>query len=241
MIRLSGLNEKAEAEKFVVAYPYGSGRLPNRALTFNAGNVGGYAMHNDVDDVGFTEAMLEELLAQYPVDGSRVYATGISNGGMMAYRVACELSDRFAAVASVAGPIGFASCDPVQPVGVLHFHGTGDRFAPYEGGYGENATGARGVTDFFSVAETVENWVAANQCIGEPTIEALPNAAEDGMRSNRSRWTECEAGAEVVLVTIENGGHTWPGREPTTPILGEATFDFEANDLIWEFFERHSR
>jgi len=112
MVRLSGLNTKADEAGFIVVYPYGSGLDPERGLTFNAGNVGGYALQNKIDDVGFVRALLDDLAKAVSVDTNRVFATGISNGGIMAYLVASELSDRIAAIAPVAGPMGLKRAIP---------------------------------------------------------------------------------------------------------------------------------
>jgi len=243
MMRLSGLNAKADDAGFVVVYPYGSGTDENRNLTFNAGNVGGYAMRKNVDDVGFTKQLLADLKTFVNIDRDRVYATGISNGGMMAYRVASELSDLFAAVAPVAGPMGTETCQPTQPVSVIHFHGTADELAPFKGGKGKGAPGVPAAhrPSFLSVDHSIQAWVKANGCETEPKVEKLPDAADDGMRVTRKTWAGGKGGSEVVLIEIKNGGHTWPGREPLAAILGKATQDISANDLMWTFFQKHAR
>jgi len=241
MVRLSGLNAKADAAGFVVVYPFGSGVNKDRSLTFNAGNVGGYAMWNKIDDVGFTKQLLEDLTSVLNVDRDRVFATGISNGGMMAYRVASELSELFAAVAPVGGPMGTETCSPARPVSIIHFHGTADEFAPFQGGKGRGVLGVPAALrpDFYSVDHSIRAWVKTNGCAQEPKVERLPDTADDGMRSTRKTWSGGKEGSEVVLIEIENGGHTWPGREPLVAILGKSTRDLSANDLMWEFFQRH--
>jgi polyhydroxybutyrate depolymerase len=241
MIRLSGLNAKADEAGFVVVYPYGSARFGERQLTFNAGLVGGFAKARNIDDVGFTRALLDDLERVVRVDPDRVFATGMSNGAMMAYRVACELSDRIAAIAPVGAPMGIDDCRPTRPVPVMHFHGTADELAPFAGGYGRLPTGGKGVTDFPPVAQTIRRWVEANGCDSEPVVEALPDAANDGTRVTTRTWRSDGTGAEVVLVEIESGGHTWPGMPPVADFLGPSTRDISANDLMWEFFTRHPR
>ncbi len=241
MALLSGLNDKADASGFIVAYPFGSGLDKEKGLTFNAGNVGGYAMQKKIDDVGFTKQLLDDLETVANVDKDRVFATGISNGGMMAYRVASELADRFAAIAPVGGPMGTESCKPTRSVSVIHFHGTADELAPFKGGKGKGAPGVPAAfrPDFYSVDHSIQAWVKANGCEKEPKVERLPDAAEDGMRSTRKTWAGGKDGSEVVLIEIENGGHTWPGKEPLVAILGKSTKDISANDLMWEFFQKH--
>lgn len=241
MMSFCGLNEKADQAGFIVAYPYGTGRLPNRLLTFNGGNCCGYAMEHGIDDVGFVRTMLDDLAAIAPVDVNRVYATGMSNGGIMAYRVASELSDRFAAIAPVGGPMGTPTCAPSRPVAVMHFHGTADAQAPFNGGQGEGnpLTNVRPI--FLSVKHSLDQWIKANGCDAVPAAVPLPDLAADGTSVLRTTWSGGKDGAEVVLIEITNGGHTWPGQEPRLERLGRSTRDISANDLMWEFFERHAR
>src|SRR5437016_6447484 len=115
MVRFCGLNEKADRAGFLAVYPSGTGRL-ERALTWNGGNCCGYAMLNKVDDVAFTRGLLDDLAKAVLIDRKRVYATGMSNGAMMVYRLASELSDRIAAIAPVSGPMGTRTCHPKRPV-----------------------------------------------------------------------------------------------------------------------------
>lgn len=237
MVRLSGMNEKADAEGFIVAYPAGTGRFA-RALTFNGGNCCGYAQEQDMDDVAFVEAMLDLLIAEYGVDPKRVYATGLSNGGILSYRLANELADRIAAIAPVGGTMGTETCNPSRPVPVMHIHGTDDRFLSYEGGPGPNSVSK---VDFYSVDHTIAAWVKANGCKPEPKVEELPDTSEDGCRVQRITYEAREkGGAGVVLIRIENGGHTWPGGPVSPAFLGTLCRDVNANDLMWDFFKRHS-
>ncbi len=242
MVRLSGLNAKADAAGFLVVYPYGTGRLADNLLTFNGGGCCGYAMENKVDDVAFTRALLDDLATVARVDTNRVFATGLSNGGIVAHYIAAQLSDRIAAIAPVGGPLMVDTIQPRRPVAVMHFHGTGDEFAPFKGGYGKGSFGRnKGVTDFKSVEHTLQAWVKANGCKSVPEVVALPDKADDGMKSTRKTWSGGRGGSEVVLIEIEKGGHTWPGQKPIVAMLGPSTMDISANDLMWEFFQRHAR
>jgi polyhydroxybutyrate depolymerase len=237
MIGFSGLNETAEREGFLVVYPNGAGRVA-RARTWNGGNCCGYAQRHMIDDVKFVRLLLDDMKQATPFDEHRVYATGISNGAMMCYRLASELSDRIAAIAPVGGPMGTEGCSPAQPVPVCHFHGTADQFAPYAGG-----RGARSLTqtNFFSVEHSIGQWVKANGCHPDPQVEELPAKVDDGTRITRSVYTGGREGAEVVLFTIHGGGHTWPGRQPALQFLGPSTRNLDANEVMWEFFERFQR
>jgi polyhydroxybutyrate depolymerase len=242
MVRLTGMNAKSDEGGFIVVYPFGTGKLADTLLTFNGGGCCGYAMENKVDDVAFTSALLDDLATVVSVDTNRVFATGLSNGGIMSHYVASELSDRIAAIAPVGGPLMMDTPNAKRPVPIMHFHGTGDEFAPFKGGYGKGSFGRKkGVTDFKSVEHTIQSWVKANGCKSEPDVIALPDKADDGMKCTRKTWSGGKDGSEVVLIEIENGGHTWPGNEPTVAMLGRATKDISANDLMWEFFQKHPK
>ena len=154
----------------------------------------------------------------------------------MSYRLASELSDRIAAIAPVAGPMGTATCKPKRPVPVLHFHGTDDRWAPFQGG---RVNFGMSTTDFYSVEYSIRAWVKANGCPEEPVVADEPDRADDGMTVERRTYGPGNDGAEVVLIVIKGGGHAWPGRTPPYAHLGKSTKDISANDLMWEFFKKH--
>ncbi len=234
MVVFSGLNEKADQAGFIVAYPEGSGRFEHM-LTFNAGNCCGQAATRGIDDVAFIRHLLDDLEGVANVDRRRIFATGMSNGAMMAYRLAAEMSDRIAAIAPVGGPMGTQECHPGRAVSVMHFHGDADAFAPFQGGRGRGPSG----TDFFSVDHSVRAWVDANGCRKTPTTTCRPDREDDGTTVRQLRYDEGRDGAEVVLVVVEGGGHTWPGREPRLRFLGVSTREISANDMMWEFFQRH--
>ena len=234
MVRFSGLNDKADEAGFIAVYPNGTGRL-SRMLTFNGGNCCGQAAANGLDDVEFTRRLLDDVANACTIDPKRVFATGMSNGGIMAYRLASELSDRIAAIAPVGGPMGTKGCRPGRPVSVIHFHGTEDVFAPFQGGRGRGLSG----TSFFSVDHSIAAWVEADGCNPTPVTIRLPDTTDDGTTVTRTTYGQGKDGAEVVLIAIEGGGHTWPGREPRLASLGKSTRDISANDLMWAFFQRH--
>lgn len=237
MIRFCGLNEKSDEAGFLAVYPSGTGVFL-RMLTWNGGNCCGYAMRNNVDDVAFVRALLDDLAQVAKIDEKRVYATGMSNGAIISYLLASELSDRIAAIAPVAGPMGTKDCNPKQPVPVIHFHGTKDEFASFKGGPSPKSASG---TNFYSVEHSVRAWVKANGCPSEPKVEKMPDKADDGMTVIRKTYGPGRDGAEVILFAIEGGGHTWPGREPGIQRLGKSTRDISANDLMWEFFQRHPK
>ena len=195
-------------------------------------------MRNKVDDVNFTRSLLDDLGKVTNIDPKRIYATGISNGAIMCYLLASELSDRIAAIAPVGGPMGTETCHPKEPVSVIHFHGEDDRFAPFKGGLGTGLSG----TNFYSVEHSIRAWVKANGCPETPEITELPDKVDDGTKVTRQSYGPGKNKSEVVLYIIHGGGHTWPGRDSrVSNQLGKSTKDISANDLMWEFFKRHPK
>lgn len=233
MAWFTGLCDKADAAGFIAVFPDGTGA--KSSFWWNAGNCGGPAMRNNVDDVGFTRALLDDLRQSHPVDSEKVYATGISNGALMAYRLAAELSERIAAIAPVAGSVGTDSVRPSRPVPVLHLHGTADEFTPFGGGRGAKSISR---TDFRSVEESIETWVKINGCDEHPARDVLSQPGDE-LRVTRTTYGSGTNGSEVVLIVIEGGGHTWPGMNSHLAMLGPSAMNISANDLIWEFFQKH--
>jgi polyhydroxybutyrate depolymerase len=233
MAWFTDLNRKADEAGFIAVYPDGTGK--RSSFFWNGGRCCGSAVKENVDDVAFIRALLDDLTREYAVDARRVYATGMSNGGIMVYRLAAELSDRIAAVAPVAGSMATEIGDLKRPVSVLHFHGTKDEFVPFEGGKGpKSITG----THFLSIEQSVAAWVRANGCHEEPKVDLLSEAGDE-MTVTRKTYGPGREGAEVALVVIEGGGHTWPGKKSPTRILGKSATNVSANDLMWEFFQKH--
>ena len=230
MASFSGLNRKADEAGFIAVYPNGTGK--HSSFFWNGG---GAAMNDKVDDVAFIDALLDDLGRAYPVDARRVYATGMSNGAIMAYRLAAELSGRIAAIAPVSGTVATEIGQPKRPVSVLHFHGTSDEFIPFTGGRGAKSIFG---TNYRPVEDSIRAWVTANGCDETATIDVLSEGG-DGLRVTRRTHGSGRDGSEVVLVVIEGGGHTWPGKRSTAAVLGRSTLNVSANDLMWEFFQKH--
>jgi polyhydroxybutyrate depolymerase len=240
--KLTGLSAKADKEGFIAVYPNGTGLLGDRILTWNVGWGYGYALRNNVNDVGFLKALVANLENRYSIDRNRVYATGISNGAMMSYRLASEASDVFAAVAPVSGAaagqknassplVVFPA--PARPVSVIAFNGRMDRMVPYDGGQGMGVTNAV----YQPVSYSISNWVGFDGCPPNPTrqVSADGNVITDSYAGGRG-------GSEVVLVTINNGGHAWPGAAgPAWQGGDQPANDISANDVMWDFFVRHPK
>ena len=224
------MSVKGEAEGFIAVYPQGSGGVLGRLRTWNAGTCCGYAMQHRVDEIAFVGALIDDLRATFAIDPAHIYATGISNGGMMAYEVACALADRIAAIAVVAGEMtALDRCTPARPVPVLVIHGSADRNLPIEGGPGAKAVA---VHDVRSVAAAIDFWRRRDACGDAAEVE--PTAPV-----RRTRYRSCTAGTEVELVVIEGGGHSWPGGERLARFLGSPSPSLDATDEIWRFFARH--
>jgi polyhydroxybutyrate depolymerase len=230
-----GFNPFSDREGFLVVYPQG---VENH---WNDGRIGErFPRATDIDDVGFTRSLIEDLKARYAVDPDRIYATGHSNGGFFSQRLGMELSDVLAAIGPVAGtldPDVAAKFAPRFPVHVVELHGTDDRLVPYQGGE-VAAKGGR----CLSVPEMIALWVKADGCEPRPRVETLPERdPDDGTKVKRESYAAGKTGAEVVLYTIEGQGHNWPGRPPSGAQPGRGTREIDATGVIWDFFERHPK
>lgn len=234
--RMSNMSAKADREGFAVVYPNGTGILPNILLTWNAGNCCAYALNNNVDDVGFLRALVERLTTTLPIDRKRVFITGMSNGGMMSYRAACELAETIAAMAPVAGAQNLETCRPSEAVSLVVFHGTEDQYVLYEGGQTRSAIGGGRVDRPVSYA--VSFWARHNACTGTPERLERGNVLRETHRG-------CRDGTQVALYAIKGAGHAWPGGTPGLSFGGrvgdEPTNDISATDVIWEFFASHPK
>lgn len=208
----SRMNPMADEKGFVVVYPQG---------TSNAWDAGACCTRNEVDDVGFTRAIVEFMKARTCIDARRIYATGMSNGGRMSYRLGCEAADVFAAIAPVAGIKSFPDldnspgCMPSRPISLIDFQGTADtRHIEYQSG---------------QIAE----WVAFNRC-----TDAQPEETYRKGEHYCKTYSQCEEGTSVTYCVVQGGGHCWPGSYPCG--LGDTSRpeELSANELMWELFER---
>ena len=231
-IRMSGFNEVADQNGFIVIYPNGTGRLSeDKFLTWNGGTCCGYAQGKNVDDVGFVRAIVIDLQSLLNIDEKRIYAAGMSNGGILTHRLACEAADLFAAVAAVAGTLNLVSCAPSQPISVIEFHGTADQHIPYDGGVGPESLVS---VDFTSVKDSVEFWSVFNRCSSKPQMDSFDDIQHE-------TWTGCAGSTAVELYTVIGGGHSWPGGQGGWPGADQPTQTISATQLIWEFFTAHPK
>jgi len=217
MLAMTGFNALADANQFIVAYPNGTGST--EALSFNSGLCCGSAEKNNIDEAAFVRGILSDLNAIAAIDPARVYVTGFSNGAMLAYRLACELSDTIAAIAPVAGNLGFDPCRPRSPVSVIHFHGLSDTSIPYADDDREPDLNPA----IRSAKGSVALWASFDGCT------EFPYEKQDGI-ATRMVYASCAGGTAVELYSLYGIGHVWP-TESLWP----------ASQTIWEFFAAHPK
>jgi polyhydroxybutyrate depolymerase len=206
----TSLDDKAATGGFVVVYPEGIDQ------SWNAGTCCGDAQSRNIDDVSFIRQLIDRLVHDGYIDPKRVFVTGVSNGGMMAYRLGCELSDRIAAVASVSGALVMGACNPMRPISVLEMHGTEDSVVPFNGGV------AVGTTPVPPMTSIMAAWASIDGCATGPTV------TQSGI-TKTTEWTSCRGGAVVVLDAVIGAGHGWFGQ---VGVLGEPS----ATKVVWDFF-----
>lgn len=239
---LGGFDRLADKHGWLVAYPDAVERLWNDGRKVTA-----YRSQRDgIDDVGFIAALVDQLASKFDVNQSRVYATGISNGAILCHLLACRLADRVASIAPVAGSIAenvAAECKPGAPVSVITINGTSDPLIRWEGGEvmpGPLQPGSQGkLGTILPVESAVHLWVERNGCSETPTTSLLTSKhPRDGMPVRQSLWSGGRSGSEVALVTVEGGGHGWPGGTQYAPkaTIGTVKRDFDGCQLIWDFF-----
>ena len=228
----SQMDTVSDREGFIAVYPAGSGIIRNGLLSFNSGICCGYALDHKIDDVGFTSALIDELAKRFNIDSHRIYSTGLSNGAMMSYRLACELSDRIAAIAPVATALG-VPCNPKRPISIMHFHGLEDQNALFYGGVGPKSFSEAKMP---SVPDTIKFWANLDGCPKTSKETSIGVAT-------RIAYGPCKDNTEVVLWKIADGGHTWPGgkisRVEDRYGLGKVNRDINASELMWDFFKKH--
>jgi polyhydroxybutyrate depolymerase len=230
--RVTQFHRIAQREGFLLAYPAGLGPTPRR-LNWNAGGpeFRGWSEKHAIDDVGFIRALIDQLKTDYVVDPDRIYLAGMSKGGMLAYKLACEASGLFAAIAPVAATMVTKCYDSPAKVAVMHIHGAVDRNVPLEGGSGRRRLARR---NWPPVRDGLEYWRAVNDCAA-PELKN-PNHPEVA-------YYHCEASngsAHVELLVVKRCGHVWPGARPgllQRLLVGPINTRFDASRQIWQFFQ----
>lgn len=239
MLRLTRFDAIAERERFVAVFPDGYERNWNDGRARSVSK----AHAENIDDVGFVDAMIEAIAAEQAIDRRRMYATGMSNGAIFSHFLAAQRADRIAAIAPVVGGIGVpfaARFAPSAPVGVVIFQGTDDPLTPYAGG--GIANGRRG--EIIGTEEAARRWARVAGCSGSPHTESLPDLdPQDGCTAERISWSGCQSGTAVVLYRLRGAGHTWPGGPQylLRRMIGDVCRDLDASRTIWEFFKAHTK
>jgi polyhydroxybutyrate depolymerase len=218
------MDVSADAHHYIVVYPNGIGNYWN---SWGAPGVTG------ADDVKFIRELIDTMAVRYNIDQQRVYSCGMSNGGYMSYTLACGLSDRIAAIASVSGTMStytYAGCSPGRRVPVMHIHGTADQVVPY----------ATGAANSIGVEQLLAFWRDTDMCGTLADTIDLPNTnLADSCTVRKIDYAHCNT-SELLFYKINNGGHTWPGAPFNTPPYGYTDKDISATDEIWKFFEKYT-
>ena len=238
MINIANFKAIADRDKVVLVYPSGIQNNWNDGRPTTPNQLG-------INDVSFFNQMCDYMINNYSVDGTKIYATGISNGGFMSSRLGCELSNRIAAIAVVAATMEATtiapSCNPGRPVPVIYIHGTTDPLVPFTGG--QMTAGGTAGGSILSHFQALDKWVTINSCNSIPTITDLPDVANDGTTIKKRVYSGGINGSEVVSYVISNGGHTWPQgyQYLNEAIIGKTSQDINACEVIWTFFQRFKR
>jgi polyhydroxybutyrate depolymerase len=215
----SNFNEIADVNNFIVVYPEG--------LTFEwytHWNVGGWTNGSTVDDVGFVNSLLDDLEVNYNIETNKIYATGMSNGGFMSFLLACQLSERIAAVASVIGsmtPETYSACNPSHQIPILQLHGTADDIVPYQG-----------QSDMIAIEDALSYWVEYNQTDSVATMTLIDDIdTDDGSTVEKYIYGNGNNGAKVAHYKVLNGGHDWFG--------AFGNMDIQSSQIVWDFLSEY--
>ncbi len=218
----------ADTAGFIIVHPDGSLDPVTSQPFWNFGIFGA-----TVNDISFLEALIDTVSDHYAINQRRVYSVGMSNGGFMAYALACQ-TDRFAAIGSVTGSMSvpmYNSCNPVRPIPVIHIHGTDDTTNPYAGN-----SSSKGIQD------VVEFWADKNNCAATPVVTQVPNVnTSDNATAEQHLYSGGTNGHTVEHFKVTGGGHTWPGSGIPRPTSGNTCMDFSASKEIWRFFSQYER
>ena len=217
----------ADVDNFLVVLPDGTKDLSGTPY-WNS-----FAGNGTVDDVAFISGLIDTLSKNYNIDPAKIFSTGMSNGGFMSYRLACELNNRISKIASVTGSMNTTlqgTCSPGAPIPVMQIHGTNDPTVPYNGSFGVVA-----------IENVVDYWVNNNNCDTAPIVESLPDInTADNSTVERYTYVNGDAGSSVIFYKVIGGGHTWPDAAIPIPAYGPTNRDFNASQVIWEFFKGES-
>ena len=234
-VRMTGFADKAREEGFVAAFPEGSARIGN-IRTWNAGHCCAYAADTQIDDIGFLNALMDDINTHIPIDPNRIYVTGMSNGAMMTHRAGIFLSRRIAAIAPVVGAVFGDEQMTKEPVSALIINGALDKNVPLQGGMGADEKRANPVKDapYAPANAQVAFWLRADHC-----ADILPTVEEQKIVTQLI--TGCAGGTEVQFVVVKDNGHAWPGGNKGSFFGDNPSRSYKATDEIWAFFRDHPK
>lgn len=236
----SMLNPVSDQNNFIVAWPQGYGIASPGFSWADGRNTS--ADQAGIDDIGFIDKLIDTLITRYNVDTNKIYICGFSNGGFMVQRLACQLSDRFAAMASLGSSMDtllYQNCNPSKPIPMAFFNGTADPAMPYGGGPMQNPQ----VIPVVPVYTTVQFWVTHNNCqIASPVFNFPDTFTTDNSTAELYTFTNCDCNADVKFYKLINGGHTWPGVYVASQasVLGNTNRDINTSVELWNFFNAHT-
>jgi polyhydroxybutyrate depolymerase len=236
------MDRSADRQVFVAVYPNGTGQFSKRFLTWNAGTCCGYAAIHQIDDVGFVRSLTDKIAEVMPIDRRRIYATGLSNGAMMAYRMAAEAGDLIAGIAPIAGGMVLPMIASQRAIPVMHIHSLDDPRALYGGGLGPPFPFTNSRVFHPNIEQMISRWVKHNGCAAEPTVDGQVESKKPRQSARRYVYSNCRKDSEVVLWKLTGAGHVWPGgkQKVLERILGPSTEIIDANQEMWNFFHRFS-
>jgi len=232
----TGWSEKADQEGFLAVFPEATppdlskpSSFRTNPQTWNDGSGRFHSGQLDIDDVGFVNAMIDDLLTRLAIDQQRIFATGFSNGASMVFRAGVELSHRIAAIAPVSGHLWLKTLELTRPVPLIYIFGLADPLNPFEGGE------VPGVGRRPPIAASPLKWAELLGCSLERKVIYDQNGVKGVI------YAPCRRNSEVVFYTVEGLGHTWPGGRSLLPesLVGKTSDKLKANDVIWEFFKKH--
>jgi polyhydroxybutyrate depolymerase len=238
----TNLNSVSNTNGFLVVYPQGYGIIISGGFSWADGR-GTSADIAGIDDLGFINKLLDTLIANYTIDTNKIYICGFSNGGFMTQRFACQLNQRYAAMASLGSIMDttlFASCNPTRPIPMLFMLGTSDPFVPCNGG---PMIGSGSVTPIVGMDTLLNFWKTNNNCLASISPINLPDIdPTDTSTVTVFSFTNCSCNSDILFYRINGGGHTWPGVEiPSYEIVaGQTNEDIQASVELWNFFKAHT-
>ncbi len=231
MMESTRINDIADKENFIAVYPNGTGLFSEYVLSWNAGQCCNFIEPLGVDDVGFIKTLVDKFKEEYNIDSNRVYVAGLSNGGMMSYRLGCEMSGSLTAIASVSGPMMVGDCEPKDYLSVMSLTDLGDGIIPYKGGESQNWFIDLFDLYFNSAPDSVLFWVKHNDCLGNPQ-KFVSNEME------KEAYLGCKNNTEVLFYTLKRGNHQWPGSNLKAILERQSPKNIEASEIIWDFFKK---